>query len=80
MTTITQRLTHLTMLAAVLAAGFVAQVSHAAPPEARVVQLPRVIVTGHRIQVVQLERVVVTAKRVTPAAMLVAQRGAAKPA
>jgi hypothetical protein len=76
MNAITSRMTQLTMIAAVLAAGVIAQPSNAANPEAVIVRLPTVVVIGKRIPVVQLERVVVTAKRAVAASAVVAQRGA----
>lgn len=74
MKTITQHLTHLTTLAAIVAAGFTMQVAHAEPKAVRVIQLPTVVVTAKRIPVVQLETVVITAKRLAPATTVVAQR------
>jgi hypothetical protein len=79
MKTLTQHLTRITMIAAVAAAGFTTQATHAASNEARVVQLPTVVVTAKRIPVVQLETLVITAKRLTPATTVVAQRGARTP-
>ena len=76
MKTITNRLAHITMVAAVLAAGFTAQGSEAAPREVRVVQLPPVVVTAKRVQVVQLGRVVITARRLAPAPTMLAQQPA----
>jgi hypothetical protein len=75
MTTNARQLTRLTVIAAVLAAGFTMQPAQAAEKEVRVVQLQPVVVVGKRIRVIELERVVVVAKRLTPAATLVAQRG-----
>ena len=76
MKTITlQRLTHLTMIAAVLAAAVSVQPAHAAEAAPRVIQLPPVLVVAKRIPVLQLERVVVTAKRIAVAPTLIAQRG-----
>ena len=72
MNAIAHRLTQLTMLAALVAAGIAVQPAHAAP--VRVVQLPNVVVIAKRIPVVQLERVVVTAKRLVPAPTVLAQR------
>lgn len=68
------RLAHLTMIVATLAAGVMTQPSQAAEPVVRVVQLETVVVTAKRIRTVQLEQVVVTAKRLAPAATLLAQR------
>ena len=76
MSTIERHLTHITMIAAVLAAAFTVQPAHAATHEVRVVQLPTVVVIGRRVPVVQLERVVVVGKRLAPAPTVVAQRGA----
>ena len=79
MNAIARQLTRLTMLAAVIAAGFTTQAAHAASKEVRVVQLqPVVVVVGKRIRVIELERVVVVAKRLTPETV-VAQRGARTP-
>jgi hypothetical protein len=78
MNPIAQRLAHITMMVATLAAGVMVQPSQAAdaPVRAiRVVELPPVVVTAKRIRVVQLDPVVVTAKRINPAATLLAQRG-----
>ncbi len=74
MNAIHKRLTHITMIAAVLAAGVTAQPSPAAERAVRIVQLPPVLVVAKRIRIVQLEPVVVTAKRIAPAPALVAQR------
>jgi hypothetical protein len=83
MKTFTNRLARVTplvtMIAALLAAGFTAQGARAdqAVPakagEARVIQLPTVVIVAKRIPVIQLERVVVIGHRL-PAATLVAQR------
>ncbi|MES2101558.1 MAG: hypothetical protein V4569_17165 [Pseudomonadota bacterium] len=74
MNTIARQLTRLTMLAAVLAAGFTMQTAQAADKEVRVVQLQPVVVVAKRMRVIELERVVVVAKRLTPQAALLAQR------
>ncbi len=76
MTTIADQLTRFTMIGATLAAAFMAQASHAAGHDVRVVQLPTVVVTAKRVPVVQLERVVIVAKRLAPTATVVAQRSA----
>ena len=67
MNTIT-RLTHFTMLAATVAAGFLVQPAQAADASPKAVWLDTVVVTGKRLQaeplrVVQLPTVVVTGKR-----------------
>ena len=76
MNTTATRLTHTVMIAAALAAGFMVQqarAGQASPAVAasvqstKVVVLPRVVVTGHRMQpmqVVMLPRVEVTGKHV----------------
>ena len=76
MNTIANRLTHIVMIAAVLAALFMIAPAKAASATAGaaasakaapVVMLPRVVVTGHRVlteQIVYLPRVVVVGKRV----------------
>ena len=76
MNTTANRLTHLVMIAAALAACFMIQQVKAAPANAGavasakaagVIMLPRVVVTGKRVQleqVVYLPRVVVVGKRV----------------
>jgi hypothetical protein len=76
MNTTANRLTHTVMIAAALAACFMVQQARAgqaspAPAatvqSAKVVMLPRVVVTGHRVQpmqVVMLPRVVVTGKHI----------------
>ena len=60
-------LTHLTAATALVAAAFMLQSrpAFAAPaaPAKAVIELPRVVVTGHRLQVVELPRVVVTGRR-----------------
>ena len=78
MTAIARRLTPLTMIAAALAAVFIAQLAHAAPSASavRVIQLPTVVVTAKRIPVVQLPQVVITARRIAPAPTELAQRAA----
>ena len=73
MKTIATHLTRLTLITAVVAAGFTLQTAHAAAKEVRVIQLPTVVVTGKRVPVIQLERVVVTGKRIAPTTV-VAQR------
>jgi hypothetical protein len=75
MKTFTHHLTRITLIAAVVAAGFSVQTAHAAQKAVRVVQLAPVVVTDERIRVVQLEPVVVTAKRLAPSPTMVAQRG-----
>ena len=79
MNIITKRLTQITMIAAVLAAGVTAQPSQAAERALRIVQLPPVVVIAKRIRVVELERVVITATRIAPAPEVVAQRGPRSP-
>jgi hypothetical protein len=74
MKNLTNHLTRITTIAAVAAAGFMMQTAHAAPNDARVIQLPTVVVTAKRIPVVQLETVVIVAKRLAPATTVVAQR------
>jgi len=75
MNTTANRLTHTVMIAAALAACFMVQAraaeaspaAAAATPATKVVTLPRVVVTGHRMQptqVVWLPRVEVTGKHV----------------
>ncbi|MEP7100708.1 MAG: hypothetical protein ABI781_09380 [Burkholderiales bacterium] len=76
MNTFARQLTRLTMIAAVLAAGFTTQAAHAADKAVRVVQLQPVVVVGKRVRVIELERVVIVAKRQTRAATVVAQRQA----
>ncbi|HEX6706623.1 MAG TPA: hypothetical protein VF169_17825 [Albitalea sp.] len=61
-TAATTRLTHAVMIAAALAAVFMARGVQAAEPQ--VVVLPKVMVTGHRAQVVRLPMVMVTGHRV----------------
>jgi hypothetical protein len=75
MKNLTNHLTRITTIAAVAAAGFMMQTAHAAPNDARVIQLPTVVVTAKRVPVVQLETVVIVAKRLAPASTMVAQRG-----
>ena len=76
MNTTANRLTHIVMIAAVLAAIFMIAPAKAAPATAgmaasakadSVIVLPRVVVTGRRVQaeqIVYLPRVVVVGKRV----------------
>ena len=76
MNTIARQMTRLTMVAAVFAAGITTQVAHAADKDVRVLQLQPVVVVGKRVRVIELERVVIVANRQSPAATVVAQRGA----
>lgn len=76
MNTIARQLTRLTLIAAVLAAGFMMQPARAGEKTVRVLQLEPVVVVGKRVRVIELERVVIVAKRLTPAATQVAQRQA----
>ncbi len=82
MNTTATRWTHTVMIAAALAACFIAQHAVAAPANSgKVVMLPRVVVTGHRVQpvVVQLPRVVVTGHRTDAADSAQAKREEASP-
>jgi hypothetical protein len=77
-------LTHLTVVTALVAAAFMLQSrpAFAAPADAanKVIELPRVVVTGKRLQVVELPRVVVTGRRVDGETTRVVQNAPAKPA
>ena len=84
-------LTHTTTFAALVAALFMlqGQPAQAAPQaqgmpaaKAQVIELPRVVITGKRLQpmpIVQLPRVEIVARRLDSATRLVQAKAAAKP-